>query len=80
MVASTSGLQQRHWIPNRLHWEVEALIASALALAEADARRWVGGPQRAAPLDQAALLARFCSATEHDEMAALVELESLSGA
>jgi hypothetical protein len=79
VIASASGLQ-RHPIPNRLHWEVEALIGSALALAEADAHRWFGAPPRAAPLDPAALLARFGSATEHDDLAALVELESIAGA
>jgi hypothetical protein len=78
VIASASDLQ-RHRIPNRLHWEVEALIGSALALAEADGHRWFGAPPRA-PLDPAALLARFGSATEHDDLAALVELESIAGA
>jgi hypothetical protein len=80
MAASASVLQQGQRIPNRLVWEVEALIASALALAEADSRRWVPAPQGAAPLDAAAVLARLGSAAEDDYLAALIELESISAA
>ena len=79
MVASASGLQQ-HRVPNRLRWEVEALVASALALLEFDARRSLGEPPRTAPLDEVALLAQFGSAIEEDGLTAMIELESVSSA